>query len=146
MTYVLKLAALGIAITFGAVAADQAEAREGRPGFEALDTNNDGQLTRAEMEAHRAVRFADTDTNGDGLLSLEELQAKGEERAQKRAARMMDRLDANDDGLISEEELSKMRSGRMGRMFDRVDSNGDGSISKAEFDTARQKMEERRKN
>lgn len=158
MTHVLKLAALGIAITLGAVATGgpgQADAKEGRhdarhenrPSFEMLDINADGQLTRAELEAQRAARFSEADSNGDGMLSIAELQAQGSERAAKRAARMMDRLDANKDGQLTAEEMSQgRRGGGLERMFDRVDTNEDGAITKAEFDAAGEKMRKNRKN
>lgn len=158
MTHAFKLAALGAAITLGVAATGSpggAEAREGqhgahhgnRPSFEMLDTNADGQLTRAELESHRAARFAEADNNGDGMLSLEELQAQGAERAAKRAARMMEHLDANSDGQLTQEEMAQgRRGGGLERMFGRVDADEDGVISKAEFDTAREKAGKHRKN
>lgn len=158
MTHAFKLAALGVAITLGAVAtgsSGNAEAREGhygahhgdRPSFEMLDTNADGQLTRAELEAHRTARFTAADSNGDGMLSVEELQAQGAERAAKRAVRMMEHLDANSDGQLTQEEMAQgRRGGGMERMFGRVDADEDGVISKAEFDTAREKAGKHRKN
>ncbi|PSL19659.1 EF-hand domain-containing protein [Shimia abyssi] len=111
--------------------------------FEELDTNGDGFVTQAEMDAHAAARFAKMDTNGDGALSADELEAavaeRAQERAKKGAARMIEHRDANGDGVLSQDEM-KPKAERSAKMFDRLDSDGDGQISKEEFEAAREKM------
>ncbi|HRD47533.1 MAG TPA: EF-hand domain-containing protein [Caulobacter sp.] len=64
----------------GAAAKRQAAGRgEGRGGggrmFGMLDANNDGFLTRAEIEKMVERRFSRLDVNGDGSLSTAEVQA-----------------------------------------------------------------------
>ncbi|WP_072506281.1 EF-hand domain-containing protein [Phaeobacter porticola] len=108
-----------------------------RMSFEEIDTNGDGQITKAEMEGLREARFTAADANGDGQLTLAEMEAAAQTRARTRAAAMLERMDADNDGTLSLEELPKPR--RMGKMFDRVDANDDGAISKEEFETARMK-------
>lgn len=144
MSHVLRLTVLGLSITLGTATTCQAEARSAQPFFEALDGNGDGSLTKAELEAHRAARLSDADSNGDGMLSEAELAARGAERAQKRAARMVERLDSDKDGLISQEELSAGMKRGPGRMFERADANSDGVVSKAEFDAMAKAMKQRR--
>lgn len=112
-----------------------------RMDFDEIDANGDGQITRKEIGAIQESRFASTDTNGDGSLSLDELTKQATERAEKRAQKMLERLDSNNDGVLSKEELSQ-RS-RAGRMFDRADANDDGVITKAEFDSVRQRTAKR---
>lgn len=122
---------------------------EGGPGgfapmaFSELDTNGDGAVTQEEMDARKAARFAEADTNGDGLLSVDEMlaaQAKQEEdRRARRAARMIERFDSNDDGQLSAEELSEREGGRRGSLFERADADNDGKISEEEFQTAMNK-------
>jgi Ca2+-binding EF-hand superfamily protein len=56
---------------------------------------------------------------------------------------MMDRLDANSDGVLSADEIASGK--RAERRFDRVDQDGDGAITKAEFDAAREHMGKRRR-
>ncbi|SCZ68986.1 EF hand [Epibacterium ulvae] len=122
-------------VATGAVIAKPGGAGHQRLGFEQIDTDGNGELSRAELDAVKAARFSATDSNGDGQLSLEEISAKGSERAAKRAEKMMKRLDSNEDGQLSQDELSA--TGREGRMFARLDADKSGAISKQEFEEAR---------
>lgn len=117
--------------------------------FSELDANGDGFLTQEEMDARKAAKFSETDANGDGQLSAEEILASQEqrenERRAKRAERMIEALDTNDDGLISEEEMAAHEGGkrRGGNLFERADANEDGQISEEEFKTAMSKVQKR---
>ncbi|SOH92324.1 EF hand [Monaibacterium marinum] len=106
--------------------------------FSAVDTNGDGEITAPELDAHRAAQFARIDTDGNGSVDASELQAAGEAREQarrdNRAAEMLERADANDDGVLSQEELQSPRRG--GDMFERLDADGNGSISAEELEEA----------
>ncbi|MCD9148612.1 EF-hand domain-containing protein [Pseudophaeobacter flagellatus] len=99
--------------------------------FEELDSDGNGEITKAEMEAHKAADFGAADSNGDGKLSAEELQARGEERLAKRVAAMIRHMDQDDDGQLSQAEMSKR--GHHGDMFARMDRDDNGSISQDEF-------------
>ncbi len=46
--------------------------------FAAMDTDGDGQITQAELDAHAAARFASADSDGDGFLTTDEMQAQRE--------------------------------------------------------------------
>jgi uncharacterized low-complexity protein len=63
----------------GACGADKnAHSAEGRCGLEAMDTNKDGRVSRAEFAAaHKNddSKFAAHDTNKDGFISAEEMKA-----------------------------------------------------------------------
>jgi Ca2+-binding EF-hand superfamily protein len=100
-------------------------------------------VTLSEMQAQGAARFARADTDGDGFLSLAELEAAGQERASDRAAKMLSRMDANDDGKLSIDEMKHPRRDPA-RFFERMDADSSGGISEAEFQEARAKMQERR--
>ncbi len=105
--------------------------------FASLDANNDGQLTRDEMRAGRGDRghrghrrggmhsMRNADANNDGNITREEFLA--------RPNQMFDRLDANNDGVISADE--RPQRGERGERGERPnrDANGDGQISRAEF-------------
>lgn len=96
--------------------------------FETLDEDNDGQLSKKELDDFTAkVMAADTDKNG--LVSREEAQVMLRARAMANAGRMfMQRFDANKDGKVTREEL-----GGEAERFDRFDSDKDGAITTADF-------------
>lgn len=65
---------------------------------------------REKIEQNRIERFAEADTDGDGFLSYEEFAAlpgmvKKLEDDPEIVAAIFDRLDADDDQLVSEEEF-----------------------------------------
>ena len=145
MKYAALTGALSAAILAGATLAVANE--EGgygghkgpRASFEELDRDQDGQVTKAEMQAHREAHFTQMDTDGDGLVSEVELltgmQKRADSRVARRVSHMMERHDANDDGKLSVEEMQAQHGGRM---FERADSDGDGAISREEFDAMKQ--------
>lgn len=139
-TFVTCVAVCGILLAAGSALAKPGD-RGMRMNFDEIDTNGDGEVTRAEMEALRDARFASADANGDGALSLEELTRQATQRAEQGAQKMMERLDANKDGVLSKDEMP--HESRAGRIFDRVDRNDDGVITQAEFDTARERAAKR---
>jgi Ca2+-binding EF-hand superfamily protein len=115
---------------------DASEQRENRAEkmFARFDTDQDGRITLEEFEASRKDRFANADQNSDGSISRDELiaaiVARASDRAETVAERMFSRLDADDDGLISADEIP---ADRAATLFARLDANGDGSIVLAEI-------------
>lgn len=112
------------------------------PDFATLDTDSDGKITQAEMDAHKAAKFAEIDTDSNGKISADEFaaghEAKSEERAAKMAERktkmitkMIEKLDTDGDGEISAEEMSAMERKSM---IERLDTDDDGAISEEEFE------------
>jgi hypothetical protein len=77
------------------------------------DTNNDGFLDKAEMDAMRA-RFKSGGGQGGGMRNLMS-------------------NDKNKDGKVSRDEAPE----GMQNFFDRMDANGDGFIDQAELDARR---------
>lgn len=122
------------------------------PGFAEMDTDKDGKVTRAEIDAIRAERQKAMDPDGDGFITAAEMKAHAADQAKARAEAMVDRmfarLDADKDGRLSAAEaLSGPMAGGRGvdRMFDRVDRDNDGAISLAEYDAAAERMAEGRR-
>jgi Ca2+-binding EF-hand superfamily protein len=111
------------------------------PGFDfaALDTDNDGKITQAEMQAHRQLQVAALDSDGDGLVSADELSsfmsARMADRMKAMAENWVARADSDGDGKLSSAELLAAPIGD--RMFERVDADGDGAITEDEIAKAR---------
>lgn len=129
--------ALAAGATVFAVPAADARDRGGeRMTFETLDTNGDGAVTQAELDALRESRFAEFDANGDGSVTLEEFTARAQVRSAERATAMFERLDADGDGVLSRDVLETQGRGRgdRGNIIARLDTDGDGAVSKEEFE------------
>ncbi|MEM1072947.1 MAG: calcium-binding protein [Pseudomonadota bacterium] len=141
LTFAGAVAICAVTLVAGAVFAQPNKDRA-PVTFEELDANNDGQVTRAEIDTHRADRIARADTDGDGSVSLEELQRRADERSKARAERLMERLDTDKNGVLSSDELTG--GDRAGRMFERLDKDDSGSISAEEFAQARKGAQKRR--
>lgn len=142
----VKLTALTIAIATGLALPAMAErgplprgaGMEHRPAFADLDANGDGALTPEEIQAFGTARFSDSDTNGDGELSAEEMNAailaKIERHNAERTARMIERLDQDGNGTLSQAEMeARMKAPHAQRMFEKLDADADGTISAEEY-------------
>ena len=116
--------------------------------FEELDADGSGEITSDDFAALRERRFAELDTNGDGSVTKEEFTAANMARSAERAERMFDRLDADGDGVLSQDVLAGQGRGDRGgaRMLERFDTDNSGGLSAEEFEEARAQMIERRKD
>lgn len=110
------------------------------PTFENLDINNDGKISKKEIEKQRDFMVQSMDLNGDKMVSTQELIKRHAKRADFFAKRMIKKLDSNGDGSLSFSELKKSQQWKLERMFYRLDENNDGFISKEEAQTARKNM------
>ena len=113
--------------------------------FAAADTNHDGFLSKAEVEASEAkalqqlqaarerqlrAEFNQLDTNHDGQLSFQEFVAvAGSVKANESTDQILARLDKNHDGKISPDEYLAPNL----RKFDAADANHDGIVTPAEL-------------
>ena len=146
----MKTTLLVIAMVTGATLNSTSAEAQGRGEalvFEELDLNNDGEITLEELQGQSTARFEAADTDGDGALSEAEMIARATEGAQERAtrmiARMLERLDENEDGLLQLDEVPKRGQDRMERRFERADADSDGVISAEEFETASERIADR---
>lgn len=110
--------------------------------FEQRDANSDGLLQRDEIPEAFRERMMAADADGDGALSREEIREAlsrrqgapgGQLSPEERRARLMERLDANNDGKLQVEELPE----RMRERLSQADADGDGVLSEAEMAEAR---------
>ena len=98
--------------------------------FDRMDKDSSGDVTFEEFSAALKSRFGDADANKDGKVTVEELAAEIERmRAERMAKRMIDRFDANGDGVLSADEVDS----RQKKMFALLDKNDDGKIEKDEM-------------
>jgi Ca2+-binding EF-hand superfamily protein len=105
------------------------------------DTDKDSQLSRSEVDAAIAARFAKADANLDGKIDAAEFKTAADElRAKfpahpfhrdqaKRYARIVSALDWNRDGGLEIEEVKGVLQAAAGF----ADRNADGFISKDEM-------------
>jgi len=103
-----------------------------------FDTNEDGTITQDEIDAARAAELAEFDADGDGTLSLEEYQELWLARVYEQVVDAFQHLDADGDGIVTEEEFNAM----LANVVDRLDQNGDGALS--DDDRAERESEMRR--
>lgn len=92
------------------------------------DTNMDGRVTRTELDAAIAKRFAQSAAGGQ-TLALEAFVKGEEERYATANVRLFRRLDSDEDGLLSIKEFAAQDEA----LFDRIDKNHDGVLTPAEL-------------
>lgn len=113
----------------------------GGHGLFAADANNDGTLTRAEYDAGRDALFTRLDADNNGELTREEMRQGWGHRGRGRGGRggmhSLRGADANNDGNITRDEFLA----RPIEMFDRLDANDDGVISADERPQRRERGE-----
>ena len=133
----IAIAAAGIAALVGtrsfadgrAMGPDGGHSHWARWMIEEMDTNHDGKVTQAEIEAFEAARAAEIDANHDGKITADELQAFHEKERAKREAAMLARMDTNGDGVVSVQEYEAAQTWRLARL----DRNGDGTIDEQDL-------------
>jgi Ca2+-binding EF-hand superfamily protein len=97
--------------------------------FERFDANQDGRLTQAEVDEVRRSQLIEFDQDSDGSLTLEEYQALWLDAMRER---MVDRFQAHDDdgdGMVTVEEFGES----FDRMVGRLDANDDGTLTPDEM-------------
>lgn len=100
--------------------------RHGAMGLDHADANHDGAITRAEFLAGPTAMFARMDANHDGVIQASERPQHRE--AGQGGERQRANPDANGDRQLSHAEWSAMG----GAMFERMDADHDGRITQEE--------------
>jgi Ca2+-binding EF-hand superfamily protein len=133
--FALGLSAAALVLAGGTAIAQGSQHHGMRGG----DADGNGQVSRAEAQAHAAAMFARMDANKDGKLDAADKAA--------RHAAMFDRMDTDRNGQISRAEFDTMHNGRghggmghgghrghgMMKMGGMADADKDGTVTQAEF-------------
>lgn len=112
------------------------------------DLNQDGQVTQAEFMADIAEKFSNADVNFDGFIDEAERKGLREQRRAGKTQRAFEKLDANNDGSVSEAEMQAASTARdakrgdrretmRGKMLEQFDTDGDGTLSDVEKEAAK---------
>lgn len=133
MTHGLKIRHAGALAMSLALMTSAAALAGGHPDKPRLDTNGDGSVDLAEMQAGRpdftVEKFNKVDANGDGLLSREEMHA-----AHK--GKRMAKIDTDGDGNVSLQEMQKRRPELTQEEYAKLDADGNGTVSHDELKSA----------
>jgi hypothetical protein len=97
--------------------------------FEAYDSDGNGRLTQAEVDAARTDRLAAFDKDGDRKLTLKEYEALWLDAMRERMVDRFQDLDNDGDAAVTAEEFAAPYAGLVARR----DRNGDGEISRDDF-------------
>lgn len=104
--------------------------RRGGKIFKQADLDNDGKLSLQEMVSQATNRFDRADANKDGEITAEEIaEAFRRQSSERRAQRMLTRLDYNGDGKVTRTELEDQAQKR----FALLDGNEDGFVERDEM-------------
>jgi len=103
--------------------------------FDKLDANHDGVVSKDEFLASASAKFAQFDTAGDGKVTAAEIESapKTQERAVRIADRFVKKMDANGDGVVTQDEFVAAAKAR----FARLDKNSDGYLDADETKNGR---------
>lgn len=108
--------------------------------YKTVDANGDGQISKEEyLENKRQLaerHYTKMDKDGDGVVSVQEYtRRKFKGRQHKhRGERVFHKLDANNDGRITQKESLAIWA----HWFERLDRNIDSVVTKEEIDTVYQ--------
>ena len=90
------------------------------------DANKDGKITQAEIDANRAEWFKKYDTNGDGKLSIDEFQNLWLAAKHRTMVREFQKFDIDGTGAITLEAYDAP----LANIVERLDRNNDGALSR----------------
>lgn len=117
--------------------------------MKALDVDEDGQLSPAEIE-NASKSLIKLDKNGDGILSAEEMRPDPTQMPMfapggqpnnppnpELMMRMFEGRDQNKDGKLTDDEIPPQMRERLSN----IDQNNDGQIDRSEIEQAMRRLE-----
>ncbi len=97
--------------------------------FTLLDTDKDGKVTRAEFEEVRGTLFTSADADNSGGIKLTDFSTIWMTLHEGQTVRMFQSMDVDGDLSIT----AKEHADRSADLVERMDRNDDGVITKADF-------------
>lgn len=131
-----------------ALGAGAVQAAGKRPGFDALDKNNDGFVSRTEAAGDKTLLkgFDAADKNNDGKLTRAEYAAATTKQNVRKAFNKepepdqgFTALDKNNDGFLTRREARG--NSFLKAEFKNIDTNHDGKLSRSEYYAAMAKRD-----
>jgi Ca2+-binding EF-hand superfamily protein len=101
------------------------------------DENKDGSLTEDELPERLWNKLSEADTDEDGAISAAELENFHPRRPRGPHVDLFAEFDANEDGLLTEDELTE----ELWTRISAADADGDGAVSIAELAAFRPRHE-----
>ncbi len=95
----------------------------------AYDTNKDGSLSRAELEAGLKKDFDAVDKNHDGKLSAEEVREENDRRWKLYGPQSSPLIDWNHDGYVDFDEFATASR----TLFEQLDTDHNGILTPQEM-------------
>lgn len=123
------IAAAILVATAGLAAANEPYFPRSQRSFDRVDADKDGKIELTEFTPLASRRLARLDANGDKTVTAGEIDAKMQEGLRKRRDRILEIMDADRDGKITEGELDKI----VEAMFNGADTDKDGGVSMTEL-------------
>jgi Ca2+-binding EF-hand superfamily protein len=97
--------------------------------MESFDSNEDGKLSQEEIDGARNARFGQFDGDGDQSLTLQEYEQLWLDAMRERMVDRFQQLDADGDAKVTAEEFQRP----FAKMVRRMDRNDDGVIDRNDF-------------
>ncbi len=97
--------------------------------FARADIDGDRMISLEEFQTQVGERFTTLDADGDGEVTPAEMVAERQRRSEERAAARISRIDADENGSVSLEEMLDASEER----FARMDRDDDGSLEPREL-------------
>jgi EF-hand domain pair len=123
------LGALALTLTAGATLASEPYLPRNEKALLRLDSNKDGRINRDEILPRMTKSFATVDGNGDKIVTVAEIDADLQRRLEARRNKMLELMDANKDGSITQAEFNRVADS----MFDKADTDHNGGVDLAEL-------------